>query len=64
MHYLTNYFLLEPLYQQGVVIMTSIKQLTGPQFEALFPDEAACDTVIPPFLTGLLGRIHAARFSF
>jgi len=34
------------LYHQGVRAVSSIKQLTIPQFEAMFPDEAACDAYL------------------
>jgi transposase-like protein len=33
-------------YHQGVVTVASIKQMTIPQFEATFPDEAACDAYL------------------
>jgi transposase-like protein/IS1 family transposase len=33
-------------YHQGAKAVSSIKQLTIPQFEAMFPDEAACDAYL------------------
>ena len=38
--------MLETPYRVGVQPMATIKQLTVPQFEVLFPDEAACDAYL------------------